>query len=65
MISNFCYLDSDAIGDSVTGSLTYDLEVLYIGQAFVRTTTKTIDYRISNHNKIQKIALDILDKGSN
>jgi hypothetical protein len=38
---------------------------MYIGQAFGRTETKTIDYRISNHDKVQKIALDILDKGTN
>jgi hypothetical protein len=42
-----------------------DLEVLYIGQAFGRTEKKTIDYRISNHDKVQKIALEILKKGTN
>lgn len=38
---------------------------IYIGQAFGRTATKTINYRILNHDKVQRIALDILDKGSN
>jgi hypothetical protein len=65
MISNFCYLENDIIGNSVEKPLPSDLEVLYIGQAFGRTERKTIDYRISNHDKVQKIALDILDKGSN
>lgn len=65
MISIFCYLGKDIVGNSVTDPLPSDLEVLYIGQAFGRTSTKTIDYRISNHDKVQKIALDILDKGSN
>lgn len=65
LISNLCYLESDIVGNSVTASLPSDLEVLYIGQAFGRTSRKTIDYRISNHEKIQKIALEILDKGSN
>jgi len=46
-------------------ALPSDLEVMYIGQAFGRTKLKTIDYRVFNHNKIQEIALDILDKGSN
>ena len=65
MISNFCYLENDIIGNSVEGPFPSDLEVLYIGQAFGRTARKTIDYRVSNHDKIQKIALEILDKGSN
>jgi hypothetical protein len=65
MISNFCYLEQDIVGNSITDPLPSDLEVLYIGQAFGRTARKTIDYRISNHDKVQKIALDILDKGSN
>lgn len=45
--------------------LPSDLEVLYVGQAFGRTKPRTIDYRLSNHEKVQKIALDILKKGSN
>ena len=65
MITNFCYLENDTIGNLITDPLPSDLEVLYIGQAFGRTTTKTIDYRITNHDKVQKIALDILDRGSN
>ncbi|MBS1596083.1 MAG: hypothetical protein JST90_17355 [Bacteroidetes bacterium] len=42
----------------------WDLEVVYIGQAFGRTETKTIDYRLSNHEKVQKIALDIVKSGT-
>jgi hypothetical protein len=41
------------------------LEVVYVGQAFGRKENRTIDYRISNHEKVQEIALDILDSGSN
>ncbi|WP_342086158.1 hypothetical protein [Dyadobacter sp. OTU695] len=45
--------------------LASDLEVLYVGQAFGRNKQRTIDYRLSNHEKVQKIALDILKLGSN
>lgn len=65
LISNFNFLENDLLGDKEKNSLPSDLEVLYIGQAFGRTTVKTIDYRISNHDKVQKIALDILRKGTN
>ncbi len=65
MITNFCFLENDLIGVSEPKPLMSDLEVMYIGQAFGRTKTRTIDYRLSNHEKVQKIALDILDKGSN
>lgn len=55
----------DTIKTDTSNDLPSDLEVLYIGQAFGRTEVKTIDYRISNHEKVQKIALDIIKKGSN
>jgi len=65
MINNFAFLLDDIVGESVKTPLPSDLEVMYIGQAFGRTETKKIDYRIANHDKIQKIALDILNKSSN
>ena len=65
MINNFAFLIDDIVGESVKTPLPSDLEVMYIGQAFGRTETKKIDYRIANHDKIQKIALDILNKSSN
>ncbi len=64
MISNFSYLIDDVVGDSVKEPMPSDLEVMYIGQAYGRTTRKTIDYRVSHHEKVQKIALEILDSGS-
>jgi hypothetical protein len=65
MINNFAFLVDDILGESVKTPLPSDLEVMYIGQAFGRTETKKIDYRIANHDKIQKIALDILNKSTN
>lgn len=65
MINNFAFLVDDIVGESVKTPLPSDLEVMYIGQAFGRKETKKIDYRIVNHEKIQKIALDILNKSSN
>jgi hypothetical protein len=65
MINNLAFLVDDVTGDSVAGPLPSDLEVMYIGQAFGRTESRKIDYRIANHEKIQKIALEILNVGSN
>jgi hypothetical protein len=65
MITNFCFIENDLEGTSVTKPLPSDLEVMYVGQAFGRTTVKKIDYRLANHDKIQKIALQILNTGSN
>lgn len=65
MINNFAFLVDDVVGDKELNPLPSDLEVIYIGQAFGRTETKKIDYRLANHDKIQKIALEILNKSSN
>jgi|GEM_PF-3185541 len=65
MINNFFFLETDLVGTSFTGPIASDLEVMYIGQAFGRTATKKIDYRLVNHDKIQKIALEVLNSGSN
>jgi hypothetical protein len=65
MINNFFFLPNDPIGTSVPQPIFSDLEVMYIGQAFGRTSTKKIDYRLANHDKIQKVALEVLNKGSN
>jgi hypothetical protein len=65
LINLFTFLDKDFFGTSIGEPLPSDLEVMYIGQAFGRTETKKIDYRLENHDKIQKIAIDILNKGSN
>jgi len=65
LINYFSFLDKDMIGTTQPNPLPSDLEVMYIGQAFGRTKTKKIDYRLENHDKIQKIAIDILNKGSN
>lgn len=64
MISNFSYLDEDEDNDLIIKPMPSDLEVMYVGQAFGRTSIKTIDYRVSHHEKIQKLALSILDEGS-
>lgn len=64
-INNATYFGKDLVGDSIVGALPSDLEVMYIGQAFGRTATKKIDYRVANHDKIQKIAIDITNKGTN
>ena len=65
LINNFLFIENDLIGDSVTSPLLSDLEVMYIGQAFGRNESKKIDYRLANHDKVQKIALDIINSGSN
>jgi len=65
LISYFCYHEDMTNRYPVSEPLPSDLEVMYIGQAYGRTKLKTIDYRVLNHNKIQEIALDILEKGSN
>jgi hypothetical protein len=65
MINKFCLPVDNWLNHSFEEPLPSDLEIVYIGQAFGRTKSKNIDYRISNHEKIQKIALDILDTGSN
>jgi hypothetical protein len=59
------FQQDDLIGNKVQKPLLSDLEVLYVGQAFGRSSTKTIDYRVSNHEKVQQIALDIIRSGSN
>ena len=46
------------------GKLPSDLEVMYIGQAFGKEASKTIEYRVSNHDKIQKIALEIMEENT-
>jgi hypothetical protein len=45
--------------------LISDLEVMYVGQAFGRKKRRMIDYRLVNHEKIQRVALEVLDRGSN
>lgn len=65
MVNSFFFLGQDVIGTSVADPLPSDLEVMYVGQAFGRTSTKKIDYRLANHDKIQKIALEVLNSGSN
>lgn len=65
MVNDFYYLMEDVIGTSVPTALPSDLEVMYIGQAFGRTGNKKIDYRVAHHEKIQQIALEILNTGSN
>jgi len=65
LISHLCHHEDMTNKYPNLEALPSDLEVMYIGQAFGRTKLKTIDYRVFNHNKIQEIALDILDKGSN
>ena len=65
MINKLCLPLDNWFNYSLKEPLPSDLEVMYIGQAFGRTKTKNIDYRISNHEKIQKIALEVLDTGSN
>jgi hypothetical protein len=42
-----------------------DLEVMYIGQSFGRINAQTIESRLANHEKIQRIALDVLRGGTN
>ena len=65
MINNFGFMEKDFIGDSNQMEIASDLEVMYIGQAFGRNENKTIDYRLRNHEKIQKVALDSLNNGLN
>jgi hypothetical protein len=63
---NYLYrLIKDPIGESVKEPIPTDFEVMYIGQAYGRKVDRTIDYRLTNHEKVQKIALEILSKGSN
>jgi hypothetical protein len=64
-INNFGFQEKDLIGDKTIGPLPTDLEVMYIGQAFGRNDKKMIDYRLVNHDKIQKIAIEILNKSTN
>ncbi len=59
LINNFYFLEDDILGDSISHALPSDLEVMYIGQSF------GIEYRLKNHKKIQEMALDILNSGSN
>jgi hypothetical protein len=65
LINNFYFLENDLIGGSITSPLPSDLEVMYVGQAYGRTENRKIDYRLANHEKLQQIALKILDEGSN
>jgi len=64
-INSFYVIPDDIEGTTVTKSLPTDLEVMYVGQAFGRKKNRKIDYRLAKHEKIQKIALEILDKSSN
>lgn len=65
MINNFFLLEKDPVGTSVSTPISSDLKVMYVGQAFGRTATKKIDYRLANHDKIQKVCLGVVNSGSN
>lgn len=65
LINTLFDLKTDPIGTSCKNSIPTDLEVMYIGQAFGRTGSRKIDYRLSNHEKLQKITLKVLDEGTN
>mgnify|MGYP005864534617 CR=1 FL=1 len=65
LINSFYVIPDDIEGTTIKKSLPTDLEVMYVGQAFGRKKNKKIDYRIAKHEKIQKIALEILDNSSN
>jgi hypothetical protein len=54
----------DMIGDKEKNPIPSDLEVLYIGQSYGRNKRRQIDKRLTNHEKLQKIALDIIQKGT-
>lgn len=58
-------IPNDPVGSSIKENIITDLEVAYIGQAYGRNADRTIDYRLIKHEKVQKIAIDILNKGSN
>jgi hypothetical protein len=64
-INKMFQLVNDPIGNSLQANLPSDLEVMYVGQTYGRNGSNKIDRRLENHKKIQKIALDILHKGSN
>lgn len=65
LINILDHMNSDFSSNKEDIILPSDLEVLYIGQAFGRNKTRAIDSRLSHHEKVQKIALDIVKKGSN
>ncbi len=65
MANNLFGLKDDVIGDKFKTPLPSDLQIMYIGQAFGRTKERKIDYRLANHEKLQEIALKILDSASN
>jgi hypothetical protein len=54
LYNNLFLIANDPVGESVHEPLPTDLEVVYIGQAFGRNADRTIDYRLVNHEKIQK-----------
>jgi hypothetical protein len=64
IINSLYHIESDLIGDSVKEKLPSDLEVIYVGQAYGRNKLRQIDKRLTNHEKLQKIALEIIQKGT-
>jgi hypothetical protein len=65
LLNNYHFIEGDEIGDSIESKLPSDLEVMYVGQAFGRTGNRNIDYRLKNHEKLQSIAADIIERGTN
>lgn len=64
VINSLFHLTKDLIGDKEKNTIISDLEVLYIGQSYGRNKKRQIDKRLTNHEKLQKIALDIIQKGT-
>lgn len=64
IINSLYHLEKDLIGETMKSPLPSDLEVLYVGQAFGRNKKRQIDKRLTNHEKLQKIALEIIQKGT-
>jgi hypothetical protein len=60
-------LPNDDFGASESAKLPTDLEIMYVGQSYgsqKRLVPKKIDSRVWHHEKVQEIALEILDESS-
>lgn len=64
LVNSLFHMQEDFLGDKEKRNLPSDLEVLYVGQSFGRNKKRQIDKRLTNHEKLQKIALEIINKGT-
>jgi hypothetical protein len=65
LINLLLHIGHDEPEDAPVVRRISDLEVMYVGQSFGRINAQTIESRLANYDKVQRIALDVLRGGTN